>query len=795
VGAVVTIQGQNFSTTLASNAVSFNGAAATVLSATANTLTATVPVGATTGPISVTVAGTTTNSSASFTFIPSPAILSVSPQFLVSSASATSLPNFQVTGTNLSGATFSFIPAFIPAPIMIVPTSISSDGTSAVLNLTIAPGTLGSFSLVATGASTASSQIPTSANTLQIVTPDGDADGDGLTNVVEVAINTNPLNAYTSGDGLPDGWQVFYGLNPMDKTVAGRNDGTGSTILQDYKTGLSPINLNRVPPAVSQVTPKNGATGVFVNDAVVVRFSIPLLTGTTLNVAQSAITAALGSNTTVPASSQLIAGQTLQAYMTRTGCGNSVIAGTVSLSGPAGQVAGTVTPSADGLSATFAPTLPLQSNTQYSVKVVGVRDAAGNLMTAPFVSSFTTGSSQDATLPQIATTSPVNGASNVPANTTVVVTFSKAIDPASVTAASFTITDTTANLAVAGAIQVDATNTMATFVPSQPLTVGDFFAVTLTTSIKDQAGNALPGNASFGFTTGEIAEEMDSVTFSLLNGSPPPNSAGSMEADSLTFSVLNGSPSSNSSGVLEADSLTFSVLNGTSPVSTGTIQAEVDSLTFSVLNGISPVQTTSTQAEADSLTFSLLNNSGPVPPATSPAEADSLTFSLLNGEAPAVGATVYEADSPTFSVWNQVTTGASAGPGQPAATPENPSMLAANASGNGAPSLGSDELTSTAGPGKTQQAGAGAGQLSFHGARALSANGDAVSLQETTHPSTLTTVLNRLFHRRSQRKQNAPPSSQAAIAGPSAKAHRSSKPKSNSASTGSGEVAASPGQL
>ena len=54
VGATVTISGTGFSTTPSQNAVTFNGTAATVTSATANRLVTTVPSGATTGTIAVT---------------------------------------------------------------------------------------------------------------------------------------------------------------------------------------------------------------------------------------------------------------------------------------------------------------------------------------------------------------------------------------------------------------------------------------------------------------------------------------------------------------------------------------------------------------------------------------------------------------------------------------------------------------------------------------------------------------------------------------------------------------------
>src|SRR5688572_23820953 len=54
-GTAVTLTGTGFSTTLANNAVKFNGLAAIVTAATATSLTATAPAGGTTGKISVEV--------------------------------------------------------------------------------------------------------------------------------------------------------------------------------------------------------------------------------------------------------------------------------------------------------------------------------------------------------------------------------------------------------------------------------------------------------------------------------------------------------------------------------------------------------------------------------------------------------------------------------------------------------------------------------------------------------------------------------------------------------------------
>ncbi|MFN3138022.1 MAG: BspA family leucine-rich repeat surface protein [Allomuricauda sp.] len=67
VGTEITINGTNFSTTVASNTVKIGSATATVTAATATQLKATVPTGATTAKVSVTVGGNTAISTKDFT--------------------------------------------------------------------------------------------------------------------------------------------------------------------------------------------------------------------------------------------------------------------------------------------------------------------------------------------------------------------------------------------------------------------------------------------------------------------------------------------------------------------------------------------------------------------------------------------------------------------------------------------------------------------------------------------------------------------------------------------------------
>ncbi|MFO0378709.1 MAG: fibronectin type III domain-containing protein [Cyclobacteriaceae bacterium] len=68
-GAIVTINGTNFSSTPTNNIVKFNGVTATVTASTATSITAIVPAGSSTGSILVTAKGKTATSSSHFTVI------------------------------------------------------------------------------------------------------------------------------------------------------------------------------------------------------------------------------------------------------------------------------------------------------------------------------------------------------------------------------------------------------------------------------------------------------------------------------------------------------------------------------------------------------------------------------------------------------------------------------------------------------------------------------------------------------------------------------------------------------
>ena len=104
-----------------------------------------------------------------------------------------------------------------------------------------------------------------------------------------------------------------------------------------------------------------------------------------------------------------------------------------------------------------------------------------------------TGVTPDTTRPTVTYTIPAAGATGVATNTKVTVTFSKDMNPATITATSFTLTGP-GTTAVAGAVAYPGGVRTATFTPTSVLAANTLFTATITTGAKDVAGNALASN-------------------------------------------------------------------------------------------------------------------------------------------------------------------------------------------------------------------------------------------------------------------------------------------------------------
>ncbi len=147
-----------------------------------------------------------------------------------------------------------------------------------------------------------------------------------------------------------------------------------------------------------------------------------------------------------------------------------------------------------GLVASFTPTLPLTPNTVYTGTVTsGAKDIAGNAMASNYTWSFSTG-----ILPIVVSTDPADAAINIVLNKVVTAIFSKNMDATTIN--TTTISFKQGTTAVPGTVTYSGKT--ATFTPISIFAINTVYTGTITTGVKDSAGNAMAANYTWNFTTG-----------------------------------------------------------------------------------------------------------------------------------------------------------------------------------------------------------------------------------------------------------------------------------------------------
>lgn len=105
----------------------------------------------------------------------------------------------------------------------------------------------------------------------------------------------------------------------------------------------------------------------------------------------------------------------------------------------------------------------------------------------------------DTTAPTV-TVVPADGATGQATSVDIVWTFDEAIQPAFATGAYFTVTKADGT-AVAGAVTINAANTIVTFNPTSALDASSTYIAIASSAIKDLSGNALAANSVTNFAT------------------------------------------------------------------------------------------------------------------------------------------------------------------------------------------------------------------------------------------------------------------------------------------------------
>ncbi|MFN7964676.1 MAG: Ig-like domain-containing protein [Acidobacteriota bacterium] len=166
------------------------------------------------------------------------------------------------------------------------------------------------------------------------------------------------------------------------------------------------------------------------------------------------------------------------------------------------QAAGSPSLSADKRVATITPAASLKNSATYRIQVIGgasgVKDTLGKNMTSNFdqTPGFTCAAGTDTTPPTVSSATPTDGATNVPVTTKPTVTFSEAMDSATINANTVRLLDASGTpvAQAAGSPSLSANGLTATLTPATNLGDNVSFKVQViggASGAKDKAGNPL----------------------------------------------------------------------------------------------------------------------------------------------------------------------------------------------------------------------------------------------------------------------------------------------------------------
>ena len=214
------------------------------------------------------------------------------------------------------------------------------------------------------------------------------------------------------------------------------------------------------------------------------------------------------------------------------------------------NVAGTFAVS--GTTVTFTPLTQYPASKVIGMYISGLMDVAGNQAYQPKFGTFTTANSADTTAPTV-TITPANGATNVGLNTQVVLTFSKSINPSTITTTSLAVFSGDTPISYNYSISQD-NRTLILTPGGDAWTPGAVINIGLSNAIQDLSGNALANTTSqFTLTTAIASSAPAVVAMRPGNGATnvPSNTAVTLfTSAAMNPSTVNGSLYVTDNGVV-----------------------------------------------------------------------------------------------------------------------------------------------------------------------------------------------------------------------------------------------------
>src|SRR6185369_7309321 len=183
--------------------------------------------------------------------------------------------------------------------------------------------------------------------------------------------------------------------------------------------------------------------------------------------------------------------------------------------------------------------------------------------------------SADVTPPTVSSTVPLNAATGVAIGGKLTAAFSEAMDPLTISTASFTLKQGVTPIAGA----VSYTGVTATFTPGASLAPLTVYTATITTAAKDLAGNALVTNFVWSFTTGVTAD----VTAPIVTATVPVNTATGVAISGKLTAAF-----SEAMDPLTITTTSFTLKQGVTPIA-GTVSYVGVTATFTPAGDLAPL--------------------------------------------------------------------------------------------------------------------------------------------------------------------------------------------------------------
>ncbi len=328
------------------------------------------------------------------------------------------------------------------------------------------------------------------------------------------------------------------------------------------------------------------------------------------------------------------------------------------------KIAGALSYDPSTYTMSFVPGTNLATNATYTGTVAtSVKDMRGNALQVAYTWTFSTGITVS---PTVVATDPANNATGVVLGKTVTATFSMPMNPLTLTAATFTLSQ--GATAVAGAVSY--TGSTASFVPSIALLPSTVYTGTVTIGAKNSAGTSLVNNYVWSFTTGAQPTVISTDPLNLATGVALNKVVGatfSVPMDPLSLTATTFTLNQGATAVAGTVSYTGSTASFTptspliaSTIYTGTITTGAknvaglplaNNFVWSFTTGAALPPTVILTDPLNLATGVALNKviTANFSEAMDPTSITSLTFTLMLGATPVAGVVSYVGTTATFT--------------------------------------------------------------------------------------------------------------------------------------------------